>query len=69
MILLHRLRGESLLVDADLIETVEPTPDTVITQIDGRKMVVRELPSEVVALTMMRRAAILASVDLTDLDQ
>jgi len=69
MILLHRLRGESILVDADLIETVEPTPDTVITQIDGRKMVVRELPSEVVALTMMRRAAILASVDLTDLDQ
>jgi flagellar protein FlbD len=66
MILLHRLRGESLVVDADLIETVEPVPDTVITQIDGHKLVVRESTSEVAALFILRRAAVLASVDLTD---
>jgi uncharacterized protein YlzI (FlbEa/FlbD family) len=51
------------------ISSRRSTPDTVITQIDGRKMVVKESPSEVVALTIIRRAAILASVDLTDLDQ
>jgi uncharacterized protein YlzI (FlbEa/FlbD family) len=65
MILLHRLRGEPILVDTDLIETAEPTPDTVITQFDGLKIVVKESVSEVAALTVLRRAAVLASVDLT----
>ena len=30
------------MVNADLIESVEPTPDTVITLVSGNKLIVRE---------------------------
>lgn len=38
-----------MVVNADLIETVEAVPDTVITLTTGRKLVVREPVTEVVA--------------------
>ena len=48
MIEVTRLGGKTLLVNAELIETVEATPDTVLTLTTGRKLVVSESP-EVVA--------------------
>lgn len=42
MIYLTRLNGEILAVNADLIELMEETPDTVVTLTTGRKLVVRE---------------------------
>lgn len=61
MIRLHRLRGEQIYLNADLIESVEVTPDTVVTLIDGRKLVVVESPSDVVDLVREFRASILAA--------
>jgi flagellar protein FlbD len=43
-----RLDGSQLVVNSDLVETVEATPDTVVSLIDGRKMVVRETVDQVV---------------------
>jgi flagellar protein FlbD len=40
MIRLFRLNGVMIVLNADLIETVESTPDTVITLTNGRKYVV-----------------------------
>lgn len=48
MIYVTRLDGSTLVVNADLIETVEHTADTVITLLDGKKLVVRTLVEEVV---------------------
>lgn len=48
MITLTRPDGSSLLVNPDRIETVEETPDTVVTMTDGKKLLVRE-PAAVVA--------------------
>ena len=48
MIYVTRLDGSQLVVNADLIETVEHTADTVITLLDGKKLVVRTLVDEVV---------------------
>ena len=48
MIYVTRLDGSQLVVNADLIETVEHTADTVITLLDGKKLVVRTLVNEVV---------------------
>jgi flagellar protein FlbD len=45
MIPLTRPDGSFLLVNPDRIETVEETPDTVITLADGRKLLVREAAS------------------------
>jgi flagellar protein FlbD len=39
---LTRPDGSTLLVNPDRIETVEETPDTVITMADGKKLLVRE---------------------------
>lgn len=61
MILVHRLRGEPLFVNADLIESIEARPDTVITLVDGRKTVVTETPQEIVERITRFRAAVLAA--------
>jgi flagellar protein FlbD len=48
VIYVTRLDGSQLVVNADLIETVEHTADTVITLLDGKKLVVKTLVDEVV---------------------
>lgn len=42
MINLSRLNGEKVMINIDLIELVEETPDTIITLITGKKILVRE---------------------------
>ena len=42
MIQLMRLNGQPIMVNADLIESVETTPDTVITLVSGNKLIVRD---------------------------
>ena len=48
MIYVTRLDGSQFVVNADLIETVEHTADTVITLLDGKKLVVKTLVEDVV---------------------
>ena len=47
MILVHRLNTEQFLVNCELIEFVEETPDTVISMVSGRKLVVAEKCDEI----------------------
>ena len=42
MIYLTRLNGEKFMVNIDMIELMEETPDTVVTLNTGKKFVVRE---------------------------
>lgn len=42
MIQLTRLNGQPIMVNSDLIESVETTPDTVITLVSGNKIIVRD---------------------------
>jgi flagellar protein FlbD len=44
-----RLNGSELMLNAILIETVEETPDTIITLTTGKKFVVRESAADVVS--------------------
>ena len=48
MIRVTRLDGSELVVNADLIETVEHTADTVIALVDGKKLVVATPVDDVV---------------------
>jgi len=50
MITVTRLNGSRVTINALLIETVEETPDTVVTLTTGKKMVVKETASELVQL-------------------
>lgn len=47
LIELTRMNGSPLLVNADLIETVEEIPDTVVTLTNGKKIIVKERRQEV----------------------
>jgi flagellar protein FlbD len=42
IIKVHRFDGSELVVNSDLIETIEATPDTVITLTTGKKIVVTD---------------------------
>ena len=48
MIELTRLHGEPIVINADLIEFVEPTPDTLISTTTGKKILVKESVEEVI---------------------
>ncbi|MBN2072703.1 MAG: flagellar FlbD family protein [Actinobacteria bacterium] len=48
MIELHRLDNTTVLINLDLIENVEGTPDTVVTLVNGNKYIVKEKISEIV---------------------
>ncbi|NLU51836.1 MAG: flagellar FlbD family protein [Clostridiaceae bacterium] len=48
MITVTRINNTQLVINADWIETVESTPDTVITLTNGKKYVVTETVEEIV---------------------
>jgi flagellar protein FlbD len=48
MIELTRLHGEPIVINADLIEFIEPTPDTMLSTITGKKLIVKETVEEVI---------------------
>jgi flagellar protein FlbD len=52
-----------MFLNTDLIESIEATPDTVVTLVDGRKFVVAESPEEVVQRTLGFRASVLAAAE------
>ena len=60
MIKLTRMSREPLVLNADLIEYMEATPDTVITMTTGEKLRVSETADEVIARVIEFRRSILA---------
>lgn len=52
MITVTRLNGRKLVVNADLIRTVEENPDTTIRLINGDHVIVKESMQEVVELAI-----------------
>ncbi len=64
MICLHRIRGEELWMNPDLIVFVEGTGhDTVITLADGNRVLVQEPPTDVTAAVVRFRSTVLAAAD------
>ncbi len=61
MIQLTRLNHAPLIVNADLIEHVEVTPDTVVALTTGQKFLVLESAQEVIDKVIQYRRAILRS--------
>lgn len=52
MIEVTRLKGTRIIINAELIEVVEQTPDTVITLTSGKKFIVSESASEIMELVI-----------------
>ena len=62
MIKVTRFNHSEVILNADLIEFIETTPDTVITMITGKKVLVRETAGEVRDLALEYRRSIGAVV-------
>jgi flagellar protein FlbD len=52
MIALKRLNGQEFVLNADLIETIESTPDTIIALTTGKKLMVKNNIEDVVRKTI-----------------
>jgi flagellar protein FlbD len=48
MIAVTRLDGASMLLNAEAVEWIEQTPDTVVGLVNGERFLVRESPDELV---------------------
>ena len=62
MIELTRLNGRPMVVNSDLIKTAEASPDTMLTLINGEKLIVREPIAEVTEKILAYRSRLLAVV-------
>lgn len=63
VVILTRLNGTPVALNADLIERADATPDTVLTLVDGTKYLVRESMEELVDLIREFRASIVARAE------
>jgi flagellar protein FlbD len=52
MIKLHRLNGQEVILNAELVETVDAVPDTVINLVNGNRFVVKESMESVYRLVI-----------------
>jgi flagellar protein FlbD len=62
MIKLTRLNGNPIVLNSDLIKTAEASPDTMLTLINGEKIIVREPCEEVTERVLEYRARLLSAV-------
>ncbi|TZE83349.1 flagellar FlbD family protein [Calorimonas adulescens] len=66
MIHLTRLNGVEFVLNSELIEYIESTPDTVITLTNGHKYVVLESMNEVVDRVIKYKWEIFSNINLRD---
>ncbi|MGD0212155.1 MAG: flagellar FlbD family protein [Terriglobales bacterium] len=64
MIQLTRLNNHPLVVNSDLIKFVEQAPDTLITLVNGDKIVVRESAQDVLERVVYFRRSVLQGIML-----
>jgi flagellar protein FlbD len=62
MVKLTKLNGNQMMSNSDLIKIAEASPDTMLTLINGEKLIVRETIEEVVESILGYRARLLATV-------
>ena len=56
MVEVTKINGVKVLVNPDLIELVEETPDTVLTLTTGKKIIVKESRQEIKNLVILYRS-------------
>jgi flagellar protein FlbD len=62
MIKLTRLNGKTIALNSDLVKMAEASPDTMLTLINGEKLIVREGLRDVMERVIAYRARLLATV-------
>ncbi len=68
MITLTRLSGSVFVLNSDLIERIDATPDSVVTLVDGKKYVVAESLDQIIdAVRLYRSQVITLSAQIADI--
>ena len=58
MIKVHRLNGQVIVINAELIESIESVPDTVINLYTNNRLVIKESMDEVYGMIMNYKRAV-----------
>jgi flagellar protein FlbD len=66
MIKVTRLNGKEFVVNADLLQYVEETPDTILTLVNHEKVVVKEKADEVIRRVIAYQRGIRMAVPLQE---
>jgi flagellar protein FlbD len=69
VIFITRTNGTKLYINPELIQTVESTPDTVVTLLDNKKLIVRETPQEIAERFIEYRRKVMAPFVSSDINQ
>jgi len=64
MIQLTRLNGQPLIINSDLIKLIENAPDTVISLVNGEKIVVRESGEQILERIVEFRRRVLDGLNM-----
>lgn len=68
MITLTRLSGSVFVLNSDLIERIDATPDSIVTLVDGKKYVVAESLDQIIdAIRLYRSQVITLSAQIADI--
>lgn len=62
MVEVTKINGVKVLINPDLLELVEETPDTVLSFTTGRKIIVKESRQEIKNLVLSYRRAVYANM-------
>jgi flagellar protein FlbD len=62
MISVSRLNGAPFVLNAEIIQEIEATPDTVITLLSGKKLLVQEPVEQVLAAVIEYKRAVMRGV-------
>ncbi|WP_089862087.1 flagellar FlbD family protein [Halanaerobium salsuginis] len=65
MIKLTRMDEREFVLNADLIEEVQETPDTVITLTNGKKLLVKDSADDIINKVIVYRRKIVAGISRT----
>jgi len=66
LIRVHRLNNQEFLINCELIEFVEETPNTVVSMVSGRKLVVSETSEQINQLIIEYKRKIFTSSSLSN---
>lgn len=62
MIKVHNMQGEEFFVNPDRIESMSARPDTVLFLVNGKRMVVKDTPEQVINSIIAYRKRVLESL-------
>ena len=66
MIQVHKLNGTALVINAELIESLEPGPETVISLATGNRFLVRESAEEITQKVLEYRRTLIAGAKVVN---